>query len=76
MILFQVIGVLSEVIAPEFVAHLIASGVRVQYNKALNVLRDEAAWEYGRMIDNTPDRQKVAMFVTGWPVRKLINELC
>jgi hypothetical protein len=38
------IDVLSEVIAPEVVAHLIASDLGVQYDEAL---RDEAAWEYG-----------------------------
>jgi hypothetical protein len=36
-------GVLSKIIAPEVVTHLIASDFEVQYDKALNVLRDEAA---------------------------------
>jgi len=59
MMLFHVIfiDVLSEVIAPEVVAHLIASDLRVQYDEALNASR---AWEYGGMIDNTPDFMKKA----------------
>jgi len=36
------VDVLSEVIAPEVVAHLIASDLGAQY--------DEAAWEYGGVI--------------------------
>ena len=51
---------LSGVIAPEVVAHLIADDLGVHYDEALNVLRDEAAWEYGRMVDNTPDFVKKA----------------
>jgi hypothetical protein len=50
---------LLEVIASEFVAHLIASDLGMQYDEVLNVLRDKAAWEYGVMIDNTPDCLKV-----------------
>jgi hypothetical protein len=50
---------LSEVIAPEVVAHLIASDLGIQY-EAMDVLRDDAAWEYGGMIDNTPDFVKKA----------------
>jgi hypothetical protein len=50
----QCIDVLSEVIAPEVVANLIANDLGVQYDEALNLLRDEAAWEYGGMVDNTP----------------------
>jgi hypothetical protein len=34
---------------------LIASDLGVKYDEALNVLRDEAAWEYGGMIDDTAD---------------------
>jgi len=34
--------------------------LRVQYDEALNVLRDEAAWEYGGVIDNTLDFIKKA----------------
>ena len=49
-----VVDVWSEVIAPEVVTHLIAGDLGIQYDEALNVLRDEAAWEYGGMIDNTP----------------------
>jgi hypothetical protein len=55
VILFTVIDVLSEAIAFEVVAHLIPSDPGIQYDEALNVLRDEAAWEYGGIIDNTPD---------------------
>jgi hypothetical protein len=51
------VDVLSEVIAPEVVAHLIASDLGIQYDETLN---DEAAWEYGGMIDNTPDFIKKA----------------
>jgi hypothetical protein len=54
------VDVLSEVIAPEVIAHLIASDLGIQYDEALNVLRDEAAWEYGGIIDNTPDFIKKA----------------
>jgi len=54
------VGVLSEVIAPEVVAYLIASDLGIQYHEALNVLRDEAAWEYGGIIDSTPDFIKKA----------------
>jgi hypothetical protein len=49
------VDVLLEVIAPEVVAHLIASNLGIQYDEALNVLKDKAAWEYGEMIDNTPE---------------------
>ena len=45
---------LSEVSAPEVVAHLVAGDLGVHYDEALNVLRNEAAWEYGRMVGNTP----------------------
>jgi len=41
--------------APEVVAHLIVSDLGIQYDEALNVLRDEVAWEYGGMIDSTLD---------------------
>jgi hypothetical protein len=51
---------LSEVIATQVVAHLITSDLGKEYDEALNVLRDEAAWEYGRMIYNTPDFMKKA----------------
>ena len=37
------VDVLSEVIAPEVVTHLIASNLGIQYDKALNVLKHEAA---------------------------------
>ena len=53
-------NILSEVIAPGVVAHLIASNLGIQYDEALNVLRDEAAWEYGNMVNNTPDFIKKA----------------
>jgi len=42
-------------VAPKVVAHLISSDLGIQYDEALNVLRDEAAWEYAGMIDSTPD---------------------
>jgi hypothetical protein len=51
---------LSEVIAPEVVAHSTSSDLGIQYDEALNVLKDEAAWEYGAMIDNTPEFIKKA----------------
>jgi hypothetical protein len=51
---------LSEVIASEVVAHLIASDQGIQYDEALNVLKDETAWEYGGMIDNTKEFIKKA----------------
>jgi hypothetical protein len=54
------IDVLSEIFAPEVVAHLITSDLGVQYDEALNVLTDEAAWDYGGIIDNTPDFIKKA----------------
>jgi len=44
-LLSHCIDVLSEVIAPEIVAHLIASDLGVQYDEALNVLRGGAAWD-------------------------------
>ena len=53
---------MSEIIAPE-VAHLIASDPEAEYDEALNVLRDEAAWECGRMVDNTPDFIKKGGFI-------------
>jgi hypothetical protein len=39
---------------------LIASDLGIQYDEALNVLRDGAAWEYCGMIDNSPDFMKKA----------------
>jgi hypothetical protein len=51
------VDVLSEVIAPEVVAHSIARNVGIQYDEALNVLKDEAAWEYSGVIDNTPEAE-------------------
>ena len=54
------VDVLSEVIAPEVVTHLIASVLGIQYDKALDVLGDEAAWEYGGMEDNSSDFIKKA----------------
>ena len=61
---FRAMDVLSEVIAPEVVAHLIPSDLEIQYDEALNVLRDEAAWKYGGIIDNTPDFIKNADLYT------------
>jgi hypothetical protein len=54
---------LLEVIASEVVAHLIASDLGIQYDEPLNVLRDEAAWECGVMMDNTPDFIKKVRFM-------------
>jgi hypothetical protein len=45
----------AEVIAPEVVTHLIAHDLEIQYNEALEILRDETAWKYGGMVDNTPN---------------------
>jgi hypothetical protein len=39
---------------------VIANDLGIQYGEALNVLKDEATWEYDGMIDNTPDSIKKA----------------
>jgi hypothetical protein len=33
---------------------LVANDLGIQYDEALDILRDDVAWEYGGMIDNTP----------------------
>jgi hypothetical protein len=47
-------AVVAEVIAPEVATHLIVHNLRIKYDEALEILRNETAWRYGRMIDNTP----------------------
>jgi hypothetical protein len=48
-------ALVAGVIAPEVVTHLIAHDLEMQYDEALEILRDETAWKYGGMIDdNTP----------------------
>ena len=34
---------------------LIANGLGTQHDEAPDTLRDDVAWEYGGMIDGTPD---------------------
>jgi hypothetical protein len=46
-------AVVAEAIAPEVATHLIAHDLGIGYDEALEVLRDETAWNYGRMIDNS-----------------------
>jgi hypothetical protein len=46
-------AVVAEVIAPEVVTHLIAHDLGIGYDEALEVLRDETAWNYGRIIGNS-----------------------
>jgi len=45
--------VVAEVITPEVVTHLVAHDLGIGYDEALEVLRDETAWNYGGMIDNS-----------------------
>jgi hypothetical protein len=45
---FYSVDVLSEVIAPEVITHLIASDLGIQYDEALDILKDETAWESRR----------------------------
>jgi hypothetical protein len=64
----------AEVNVPEVVTHLIAHDLEIQYDEALEVLRDETVWKYGDMIDgNTPtfiqkaDLYKhVCMYILPW----------
>ena len=46
-------AVAAEVIAPEVVTHLVAHDLGIGYDEALEVLRDETAWNYGRMTYNS-----------------------
>jgi hypothetical protein len=46
-------ALVAEVIAPEVVTHLIAHDLGIEYDEALEILRNETAWNYGGMIDNT-----------------------
>jgi hypothetical protein len=45
--------VVAEVIAPEVVTHLVAHDLGIGCDEAQEVFRDETAWNYGRMIDNS-----------------------
>jgi hypothetical protein len=53
----------SGVFAPEAVTRLIANDLGIQYDEALDVLNDEAAWESGGMVDNTPDFIKADLYM-------------
>jgi hypothetical protein len=46
-------ALVAEVIAPGVVTHLIAHDLGIEYDEALEILRNETAWKCG-MIDNTP----------------------
>jgi len=45
-------ALVAEVIAPGVVTHLVAHDLGIQYDEALEILRDETVWRYGGMIDD------------------------
>jgi len=63
---FHSVDVLSEVIAPEVITHLIASDPGIQYNEALDILKDETAlnyaWADGRRKRLILERRRICTY--------------
>jgi hypothetical protein len=57
-------ALITEVIAPKVVTHLIVHDLGIECDEALEILQDETAWKYGGMIDNTQTFiQKVDLYM-------------